>query len=64
MLSRKDISNKLNLNYSKIKRSFNELNIRGTVIKGVVYYTDEEAQSLKMLALAEYTYDCKVRSKK
>ena len=55
MLSRKDISNKLNLNYSKIKRSFNELNIRGTVIKGVVYYTDEEYEKLKSFVINNHT---------
>lgn len=55
MLSRKDISVKLNLNYSKIIRIFDELNISGTNIKGVVYYTEEEYEKLKSYILNNHT---------
>ena len=55
MLSRKDISVKLNLNYSKIIRIFDELKISGTTIKGVVYYTEEEYEKLKTYILNNHT---------
>ena len=55
MLSRKDISNKLNIDYSKIIRVFKELNITGTNINGKAYYTNEDYLALKGYMLSNHT---------